>query len=134
MIKLLKYLKPFLLPIVLVIGLLYVQAQTDLALPDYMSNIITDGIQYSGIEDTVFEEVSEKTYQHMYLFIDEEDKTFVDSCYHKENGKYYLNEISEEERATLSSTLILANTLSTWTGTATTNLFSRPTSNSSRVL
>lgn len=105
MIKLLKYLKPFILPIIIVIGLLYVQAQTDLALPDYMSNIITDGIQYSGIEDAVFEEVSEETYRHVYLFIDEEHKQFVNDSYRLENGKYYLNELSQEERAELSAIL-----------------------------
>lgn len=44
MLKLMKYLKPYSLLIFVAISLLFVQAQCDLALPDYMSEIINDGI------------------------------------------------------------------------------------------
>ena len=40
MIKLFKYLKPYLLQILISIALLFVQANADLALPDYLSKII----------------------------------------------------------------------------------------------
>lgn len=107
MTKLLKYLKPFILSIILVVGLLYVQAQTDLALPDYMSNIITDGIQYNGIEDAAFNQVSSDTYEHVLLFVDEEDKAFVENCYtlNTEENIYYLNDITKEQREELSAKL-----------------------------
>jgi ATP-binding cassette subfamily B multidrug efflux pump len=45
MYKLVKYLKPFAGLIIAVILLLFVQAMCDLALPDYMSNIVNKGIQ-----------------------------------------------------------------------------------------
>ena len=51
--KLVKFLKPFILPLLVAIGLLYAQAMTDLALPDYMSNIVNTGIQQGGIEHSV---------------------------------------------------------------------------------
>lgn len=50
MTKVLKYLKPFTLSIILVIGLLIVQATCDLSLPDYTSNIVNVGIQQNGIK------------------------------------------------------------------------------------
>ena len=39
MLRLMKYVKPYLLLILLTIILLFVQANADLALPDYMSKI-----------------------------------------------------------------------------------------------
>ena len=50
MLRLLKYLKPYWLLIVLDIALLFGQAMADLALPDYMSKIVNVGIQQGGIE------------------------------------------------------------------------------------
>lgn len=45
MLKLIKYLKPFALSVILIFLLLFAQAQTDLALPDYMANIVNIGLQ-----------------------------------------------------------------------------------------
>ncbi len=50
MIKLIKFLKPFTLSILLAIALLYMQAMADLELPDYMSNIVNNGIQNNGFD------------------------------------------------------------------------------------
>ena len=50
MTKLIRFLKPFTLAILVAIGLLYVQAMSDLALPDFMSNIVNNGIQNNGID------------------------------------------------------------------------------------
>lgn len=44
MVKLFKFLKPYSVLILVAVLLLFVQAQCDLALPDYMSEIINDGI------------------------------------------------------------------------------------------
>jgi ATP-binding cassette subfamily B multidrug efflux pump len=51
MLRLLKYLKPYTLLVVLAIVLLFVQANADLALPDYMSKIVNVGIQQGGVEN-----------------------------------------------------------------------------------
>lgn len=45
-----RYLKPYWLSIVLVIVLLFIQANADLSLPDYLSKIVNIGIQQGGIE------------------------------------------------------------------------------------
>ncbi|WP_040197585.1 ABC transporter ATP-binding protein [Candidatus Soleaferrea massiliensis] len=42
--KLARYLKPYIGFILLIFGLLFVQAMTDLSLPDYMSDIVNNGI------------------------------------------------------------------------------------------
>ena len=53
MLRLLKYLKPYTLLILLTIVLLFVQANADLALPDYLSGIVNVGIQQGGVENAV---------------------------------------------------------------------------------
>lgn len=53
MIKLMKYLKKSAGYIVLIIGLLFLQAYCDLSLPDYTSKVINVGIQQGGIPDGV---------------------------------------------------------------------------------
>jgi len=50
MFKLIKYLKNSVVPIIIIIGLLIVQAVCDLSLPDYTSNIVNVGIQQGGVE------------------------------------------------------------------------------------
>jgi ATP-binding cassette subfamily B protein len=44
MFKLLRYLKPYIFQILLMIGLTYVQAMASLQLPDYMAKIVNNGI------------------------------------------------------------------------------------------
>ncbi|MFR5864438.1 MAG: hypothetical protein ACLUFV_04240 [Acutalibacteraceae bacterium] len=45
------------LPILLAVVLLAVQAQCDLALPDYMSDVVNVGIQQGGIENATPEKI-----------------------------------------------------------------------------
>ena len=49
MLKMLKYMKKSIGWIVLIVGLLFVQAYSDLALPEYTSQIVDTGIQQKGI-------------------------------------------------------------------------------------
>ena len=49
----LSYIKKYWFFVLLIVGLTYVQVQTELALPDYMSDIVTNGIQYGGIDTEV---------------------------------------------------------------------------------
>jgi len=53
MLKLTKYLKPYLIIVFAAIALLFIQAQCDLALPDYMSEIINDGILVGNINEII---------------------------------------------------------------------------------
>ena len=81
MIKAIRYLKPFWLSVVAVICLVFAQVQFELALPDYMSNIVTYGIQYGGITDSIPSALSESTYEHMTLFMSEEEQELFRNSY-----------------------------------------------------
>jgi ATP-binding cassette subfamily B protein len=72
-----KYLKPFTGLIIAAIALLFVQAMCDLALPDYMSNIVNVGIQQSGIENDVPEAIRKSQMDRLTLFIFGQDKNEV---------------------------------------------------------
>ena len=87
MVKALRYLKPFWLSVIAIIALVFGQVQCELALPDYMSDIVTNGIQYSGITDTSPQAMRASVFSHMELFMSEEDrKTFEESYQHIEAG------------------------------------------------
>ena len=91
MLKALKYLKPFWKSVIAVIFLIFAQVQLELALPDYMSNIVTNGIQYNGITSPVPEVLSTSTYEHMKYFMSDEDITTFENSYkliEKGNSSY----------------------------------------------
>jgi ATP-binding cassette subfamily B multidrug efflux pump len=77
MLRLIKYLKPFLLNIVLAIVLLFVQANADLALPDYMSRIVNTGIQQGGVENAVPVALRQSTMDRLTLLMGAENQTRV---------------------------------------------------------
>ena len=102
MLKALKYLKPFWKSVIAVIFLIFAQVQLELALPDYMSNIVTNGIQYNGITSPIPEALSTSTYEHMEYFMSDEDITTFENSYtfiEKGNSsyttKYPLNETED---------------------------------------
>ena len=78
MIKIIRYLKPFVASIFVVICLLFVQAMCDLALPDYMSHIVNVGIQQGGVENAVPKVIRKSEFDKIKLFMNENDKTKVD--------------------------------------------------------
>ena len=71
--RIIKYLKPYTLAIICVIILVFFQSQSELALPDRMSNIVTYGIQFYGIEDTNVMALTADTYQKVILLSDDEN-------------------------------------------------------------
>ncbi len=81
MLRLFKYLKPYWLSILVAIGFLFVQANTNLALPDYMSNIVDIGIQQGGITSTVPSAIRASQLQKMMFFLDPQEKQIVNSDY-----------------------------------------------------
>ena len=70
MIKLMKYLKKSAGYVVLIIGLLFLQAYCDLSLPDYTSKVINVGIQQGGIPDGVPEKMRQSTMENLQIFMD----------------------------------------------------------------
>lgn len=81
MTKLAKYLKPYLVALILSLCLLFVQAMTDLNLPNMMSNIINVGIQQSGIEHAAPDAISDQGYAFMLSFMTSEEQAQVGNYY-----------------------------------------------------
>ena len=76
-----RFLKPFYLGVVFVIALLFIQALTDLNLPNYMSDIVNIGIQQSGISHSSPEVISTDAMLFIKNFMSEEDFETVESHY-----------------------------------------------------
>src|SRR5512143_313032 len=81
MARLLKYLKPYTLLIVIAIALLFIQANADLALPDYMSRIVNVGIQQGGVEDALPVAIRQSEMDRLSLFMSAGDKAQVLNVY-----------------------------------------------------
>ena len=122
MFKIKGYLKKFWYLILACICLLFVQAQTELTLPDYMSDIVSVGIQAGGFASPVSDVLTEETYQHLLLFVDQKDQKTVKNDYKKINkvdqemldtfpkakGKtiYQLKDLSSDEESKLENILM----------------------------
>jgi ATP-binding cassette subfamily B protein len=123
MIKLMKYLKKSAGYIVLIMGLLFLQAYCDLSLPDYTSKIINVGIQQGGIEDGVPEKIRVSTMENLELFMTEDTKETVLESYTQEDDLYILkDDVNEETRENLDSALskpmMILTSFTSETGTA----------------
>ncbi|MEG0383192.1 MAG: ABC transporter ATP-binding protein [Solibacillus sp.] len=81
LIKLAKYLKPFLFGLVMAIVLLFGQALSDLSLPNYMSDIVNVGIQQNGIEQPAPDAISEDGMKLMTTLMTDSEKQFVEENY-----------------------------------------------------
>ncbi|HKZ44598.1 MAG TPA: ABC transporter ATP-binding protein [Anaerolineales bacterium] len=81
MLRLIKYLKPYTLLILLSIALLFVQATADLALPDYMANIVNIGIQQNGVENAVPQAIRQTTLDRASIFMTTDEKNRILSDY-----------------------------------------------------
>lgn len=76
-----KYLRPFTVSILIVIGLLLVQAICDLSLPDYTSHIVNVGIQQGGVENAVPQIIRKSELTRLRIFMDEEEQKMIDENY-----------------------------------------------------
>jgi ATP-binding cassette subfamily B multidrug efflux pump len=77
MIRLFKYLKPYIVLILIAVALLFVQANADLALPDYMSKIVNNGIQQGGVENAVPKAIRQSELDKLTIFLSAGDKELV---------------------------------------------------------
>ena len=73
--------KPYILLILLTVALLFVQANAELALPDYMSKIVNVGIQQSGVENAVAEAIRQAQLDKLLIFMTAEEQSLVLSNY-----------------------------------------------------
>ncbi|WP_278452415.1 ABC transporter ATP-binding protein [Thomasclavelia spiroformis] len=124
MLKLKHYFKKFWAPILLCVGLLFMQSQSELALPDYMSDIVSVGIQAGGFDSAVSDVLSEETFNHLLVLLNEDDQIILEDSYKlvaskdvdqelldkfsKAKGKnlYELKELDDEEMDQLEDILI----------------------------
>jgi len=83
LIKLKKYLKPFMWALMLAILLLFVQALCELNLPNYMSRIVNVGIQQSGVEHATPDQVSTDGYSLMNALMNDEGQALLAANYSK---------------------------------------------------
>lgn len=118
MIKLKKYLNPFMWALMLAIVLLFAQAICELNLPNYMSRIVNVGIQQSGVEHATPNQISVEGYALMNALMDEDGQALLAANYSKgedlvnEKNVYNLKEnVSEETLSKLDKQFGLA----TWT-------------------
>lgn len=81
MIKILKYLKPFIFGLSIAIILLFGQAMGDLYLPNYMSEIVDVGIQQNGIKNAAPDAISIRGMEMITAFMDESEKELVERSY-----------------------------------------------------
>ena len=88
-----KYLKPYFLVVLAIIALTFCQVQSELSLPDYMSDIVTNGIQYGGITDTVPLVIDTKDMDTIMKFVEEKDRDKVLAVYQLVNSgnSIYIN-------------------------------------------
>jgi ATP-binding cassette subfamily B protein len=81
MLRLRNYLRPYMVMFVVSVILLYVQAQLDLALPDYLSQIVNTGIQQSGVQSPVPDAIRQSEMNRATLFLTDADQTAVLDAY-----------------------------------------------------
>ena len=127
MLKLLRNLKKTFGSVIAIVILLCVQAATDLALPDFTSKIVNDGIQAGGITSSVPEVLSRDDMDTILLFTDQDEEilnsyTLVgaepsdeqEDVINKYLGKdyevesdtiYVLNELEENEKVNLEKVI-----------------------------
>lgn len=77
MLRLVKYLKPYILLILIAIALLFVQANADLALPDYMSDIVNYGIQQGGVTSAVPMAIRQSEMNRLLAFMSADNQAAV---------------------------------------------------------
>jgi ATP-binding cassette subfamily B multidrug efflux pump len=131
--RLLKYLKPYTLLIILSVALLFVQANADLALPDYLSRIVNNGIQQNGVENALAAAIRQSEFNKLILFVPQEDLELVKESYRlinpdddqavnyleafpalKDQAIYLLQELDQDQQDKLN--LVLGRAFVTVTG------------------
>lgn len=101
MIKILKYLKKSWAWIILILALLIVQAYCDLSLPQYTSDIVDTGIQQSGIDSCLPEQIRSSEMDKLTLFLEDSEKNELLSAYTADGDVYRLNEIDKDTKTSL---------------------------------
>lgn len=134
MTRLLKYLKPYMVMVIVAVAFLFVQAMADLALPNYISEIVNVGIQQGGIESAIPQAIRKSEMDRVKLFLSADGKTQAQANYTLIDGTspdyakyaaeypalanepvYVLNALTPEQTTAFNSTfgkaLVIAHTI-----------------------
>ena len=128
MLKVLKNLNKSWLSVLFIVILLCVQAAADLALPDYTSKIVNDGIQAGGIDKAVPEVIAKQDMDEILMFTEDDEqildayelvgnsessyqekilKKYLGNDYSiEEDSVYVLKDLEEEQLSSLEDKLI----------------------------
>ena len=100
LVRIFRYLKREKLTVFLILILLVIKAMFDLSLPSYTSDIVDVGIQQSGIERAVPEQLRRETLRALELFMTEEEIQIVEQAYTEtdtSDDTFVLIEASKEQ-------------------------------------
>lgn len=119
----LRTIKKYTFPIILVFVLLFIQAMCDLSLPDYTSKIVNVGIQQSGIDSVVPDVIRESELKKLLLFTNVEETNTILNKYDfvakgnteyikkypilENENIYVLKKTNKEEKKSLENTMTL---------------------------
>lgn len=81
MLKILRFLKKSIVPIIIVIALLGLQAYCDLSLPSYTSDIVDVGIQQGGIKNAIPVAVRESVFKNLLFTMDQSSRETIEGAY-----------------------------------------------------
>ena len=81
MLRLRRYLLPYFWMFAAAVVLLFIQANLDLALPDYLSRIVNTGIQQNGVESPVPAAIRRSEFEKVVLFLGADDAQAVREAY-----------------------------------------------------
>jgi ATP-binding cassette subfamily B protein len=92
------------------LGILFAQANVELALPDYLSDIVDSGIQQGGVENAVPVAIRQTEMDRLFIFMSPENKTTVLSHYTliDENSTDY-DEYLEEYPVLVNESIYVSN-------------------------
>ena len=113
MLKIFRYLFKHWATILAVVALLLVQANCDLALPGYTSDIVDVGIQQGGVDSALPDPVRDSTLQALESLMSPEDAALAEQWYAApdENGLRALDHGAEAARAELEEAFTLPDVM-----------------------
>lgn len=104
--KLIKNLKPYKLPVVILLLVLVVQAYCDISIPSYMQDLIDTGIQNKGIEHIMPSKTTKDEYNEAQIFMSDDEKSLWQDSYELKSGKYELKVKDESKLKELDKKLL----------------------------
>ena len=106
--RIFKNMIPYWKSLLVVLLFLFVQAWCDLSLPAYTSDIIDVGILNSGVEHVLPEAVTAREFEAAKLFMTEDEISFWEESYRKEDDVYVRTVTDEEELDAADEKLAIA--------------------------